>query len=118
LFDRALPERLRADGRGRQAAAERDALRAEIGATVRALRLTAEERRGAAESYRRAALPVSETLRRIARISYEAGERGILELLDSYRLASDAGLRLLEMDAAVAHAEIDLELATAVEIRK
>lgn len=118
LFDRAQPERLRADGRARQAAAERDALRAEIGATIRALRLTAEERRAAADAYRRAALPASAALRRIAQVSYEAGERGILELLDSYRMASDAGLRLIEMDAAVAHAEIDLELATAVEIRK
>jgi cobalt-zinc-cadmium efflux system outer membrane protein len=118
LFDRAQPDRLRADARARQAAAERDALRAEIGATVRALRLAAEERRTAADAYRRAALPASEALRRIAQVSYEAGERGILELLDSYRMASDAGLRLVEMDAAVAHAEIDLELATAVEIRK
>jgi outer membrane protein TolC len=63
-------------------------------------------------------MPASEALRRIAQVSYEAGERGILELLDAYRMASDAGLRLVEMDAAVAHAEIDLELATAVEIRK
>ena len=118
LFDRAQPDRARADARARQAAAERDALHAEIGATVRALLLTAEERRAAAEAYRRAALPASEALRRIAQVSYEAGERGILELLDAYRVASDAGLRLVEMDAAVAHAEIDLELATAVEIRK
>jgi outer membrane protein TolC len=57
-------------------------------------------------------------LRRIAQLSYDAGERGILELLDSYRIASDAWLRLADLDAAVAHAEIDLELMTAVEIRK
>jgi len=57
-------------------------------------------------------------LRRIASLSYDAGERGILELLDAYRIAVDAWLRLTDLDAAVALAEIDLELMTAVEIRK
>lgn len=78
----------------------------------------AEERRAAADAYRRAAIPKSDQLRRIARLSYDAGERGILELLDAYRIAADAWLRLTDLDAAVALAEIDLELMTAVEIRK
>ena len=118
LFDRARPERARAAARSIMATAERDALRSEIGATVRALWRVAEERRAAADAYRRAAIPKSDQLRRIARLSYDAGERGILELLDAYRIASDAWLRLTDLDAAVAHAEIDLELMTAVEIRK
>lgn len=118
LFDRARPERARAEARERLATAEREALRAEIGATVRALRRAAEERHSAADAYRRASLPKSDELRRIAQISYDAGERGILELLDAFRSASDARLRLTELDAAVAHAEIDLELTSAVEIRK
>lgn len=118
LFDRARPERARAEARSRMATAERDALRSEIGAAVRALWRVAEERRAAADAYRRAAIPKSDQLRRIAQLSYDAGERGILELLDSYRIASDAWLRLADLDAAVAHAEIDLELMTAVEIRK
>lgn len=118
LFDRARPERARAEARSLMATAERDALRSEIGAAVRALWRVAEERRAAADAYRRAAIPKSDQLRRIARLSYDAGERGILELLDAYRIASDAWLRLTGLDAAVAHAEIDLELMTAVEIRK
>ncbi|RPJ56127.1 MAG: hypothetical protein EHM24_30705, partial [Acidobacteria bacterium] len=69
-------------------------------------------------SYRQEAVPRSDELRSIAQVSYDAGERGILELLDAYRSAADARLRLLELDAAAAHADIDLELATAVEIRK
>ena len=118
LFDRAQPERSRAEARARLATAERDALRAEIGASVRALRQAVEERRAASDAYRRVSVPKSDELRRIAQLSYDAGERGILELLDAYRTAADARLRLLDLEAATALAEIDLELATAVEIRK
>ena len=63
-------------------------------------------------------VPKSDELRRIAVVSYDAGERGILELLDAYRIAWESRLRVLELDAAAAQAEIDLELASAVEIRK
>jgi cobalt-zinc-cadmium efflux system outer membrane protein len=118
LFDRARPERARAEALERLATAEHEALRAEIGATVRALRRAAAERRSAADDYRTTTLAKSDELRRIAQVSYDAGERGILELLDAFRSAADARLRVAELDAAVAHAEIDLELATAVEIRK
>jgi len=118
VFDRARPERAEAAARERLAAARRDALRAEIVATVRGLRLAAQERRAAADDYRREAVPRSDELRRIAQVSYDAGERGILELLDAYRSAADARLRLLELDGLSAAAEIDLELATGMEIRK
>ena len=118
LFDRAKPERTLADARERLAIAERDAVRAELAGTVRGLRAAAQERQSAADAYRREAVPRSDQLRRIAQVSYDAGERGILELIDAYRSAADARLRLLELDAAAANADIDLELATAVEIRK
>ena len=118
LFDRGRPERARALAEERLATAERDALRAGIGATVRSLRQAAQERRTTLDAYRRVSVPKSDELRRIAQVSYDAGERGILELLDAYRSAADARLRLLELDAAAAHADIDLERAAAAEIRK
>ncbi len=118
LFDRARPERARGEARVLLATAERDALRAEVGVSVRALRTAAEERRVALDAYRQVSIPKSDELQRIAQVSYDAGERGILELLDAYRSAAGARLRLLELEATTAHAEIDLELATAVEIRK
>lgn len=118
LFDAARPERARAEARARLAVAEHDALRAEIGASVRALRLAAGEWRRAADAYRLTSVPKADELRRIARLSYDAGERGILELIDAYRSATDARLRLTDLEAAAAQAEIDLELATAVEIRQ
>ena len=118
LFDRAQPDRARADAQTRRALAEREALRNEIHVAIRARHLAVQERRTTADAYRRMALPASEELRRIARVSYDAGERGILELIDAYRLASDAALRVVDLDAAAADAEIDLELATALEIRR
>jgi cobalt-zinc-cadmium efflux system outer membrane protein len=118
LFDRAQPERARADARARLATAERDARLADISATVSGLRQAAQELRTAADAYRRTSVPTSNQLRRIAQVSYDAGERGILELLDAFQSASAARLRLLDLEAASAHADIDLEWATTVEIRK
>jgi outer membrane protein TolC len=118
LFDRAQPERARADAKIRLATAERDARLADISATVIGLRHAAQELRATADTYRQLSVPKSDQLRRIAQVSYDAGERVILELLDAYRSASAARLRLLELEAASAYADIDLEWATTVEIRK
>lgn len=118
LFDRAQPGRARADAQARRAQAEGEALRDEINATIRAYHRAAGERRATADEYRRTALPASDDVRRIARVSYDAGERGILELIDAYRQASDARLRVVALDAAAAEADIDLERATALEIRR
>jgi cobalt-zinc-cadmium efflux system outer membrane protein len=118
LFDRAQPERTKADAKVRLATAERDARLADISATVRGLRHAAQELRTTADTYRRMSVPKSDQLRRIAQVSYDAGERGILELLDAFQSASAARLRLLDLEAASAHADIDLEWATTVEIRK
>jgi outer membrane protein TolC len=49
-------------------------------------------------------------------VSYEAGERGILELLDAHRSASSARMRQAELDAAVREAEIELEFVSGWEI--
>jgi outer membrane protein, heavy metal efflux system len=118
LFDRAQPERATAAAKVRLATAERDVRLADISATVLGLRNAAEELRTTADTYRRMSVPKSDQLRRIAQVSYDAGERGILELLDAFQSASAARLRLLDLEAASAQADIDLEWATTVEIRK
>jgi outer membrane protein, heavy metal efflux system len=118
LFDRAQPERARADAKIRLATAERDARLANISATIVGLRNSAQELRTTTDTYRRLSVPKSDQLRRIAQISYDAGERGILELLDAFQLASAARLRLIELEAASAMADIDLEWEATVEIRK
>ena len=55
-------------------------------------------------------------IERIAQVSYDAGERGILELLDAYRVAAEARLRQAALDLAARRAEIELEFATGWEL--
>lgn len=115
LFDRSRPEQSRAEARERRAAADLEVRRAHIRSEVAALRDIVAARRRAADAYRTAAVGRSDELRRIARVSYDAGERGILELLDAYRSSAAARLRLAELDADVRRAEIELEFATGWE---
>ena len=74
------------------------------------------ERRAAAERYRAAAINSADQIERIAQVSYDAGERGILELLDAYRVGATARIRQAALDAAVRQAEIELEFVSGWEI--
>ena len=116
LFDRARPERAAAQARGRQARAEADVLRQSIRAQIAAWRATVMERRSIAERHRAALDAGTAQIERIAQVSYEAGERGILELLDAYRTGSAARIRQAELDAAVREAEIELEFVSGWEM--
>jgi cobalt-zinc-cadmium efflux system outer membrane protein len=116
LFDRGRPERAAAQARARQVRAEADVLRTTIRAQIAAWRAAVIERRGVAERHRAALVAGADQIERIAQVSYEAGERGILELLDAYRTASAARIRQAELDAAVREAEIELEFVSGWEI--
>jgi cobalt-zinc-cadmium efflux system outer membrane protein len=116
LFDRGRPERAAAQARARQVRAEAEVLRLTIRAQIEAWRAAVIERRLVADRHRRALAGGVDQIERIAQISYEAGERGILELLDAYRTASVARLRQAELDAAVREAEIELEFVSGWEI--
>jgi cobalt-zinc-cadmium efflux system outer membrane protein len=116
LFDRARPERAAAQARGRQLRAEADVLRQTIRAQIAAWRAAVAERRDIADRHRASLTAGVDQIERIAQVSYEAGERGILELLDAYRTASAARIRQAEFDAAVRQAEIELEFVSGWEI--
>jgi cobalt-zinc-cadmium efflux system outer membrane protein len=116
LFDRAQPERALAQAQARQARAEAAVLRQTIRTQIEAWRAAVVTRRDIAERHRAALSGGANQIERIAQISYEAGERGILELLDSYRTASAARIRQSQLDAAVREAEIELELVSGWEI--
>lgn len=116
LFDRFRPERAAAEARGRQARAESAALRQRIRGQIAGWRAALLERRQIADRHRAALGGGAAEIERIAQVSYEAGERGILELLDAYRTASAARLRQIELDAAVREAEIELEFVSGWEI--
>lgn len=116
LFDRARPERAAAQARAAQARAEADAWRLAVRAQIAAWRANVLERRDIADRYREAVAANAEEIERIAQVSYEAGEQGILELLDAYRTASSARVRQSALDAAVREAEIELEFVSGWEI--
>ena len=70
----------------------------------------------AAERYRAHAIASADLIERIAQVSYDAGERGILELLDAYRIGSSARIRQAVLDATVRQAEIELAFVSGWEI--
>jgi cobalt-zinc-cadmium efflux system outer membrane protein len=117
LFDHAKPEQALAHARRAQAEARIAAFQAVLHADVAALHTIVLERRQAADSYRTSTATSAAQLERIAQVSYDAGERSILELVDAYRNSGLTRLRQVALDAAVRHAEIELELVSGWEIR-
>jgi len=115
LFDHGNPEQALAAARASRAQAQLEASRLRMRAEVVALRAAVVERRASADRYRAAAAS-SAQVERIAEVSYEAGERGILELLDAYRSASIAEIRQTMLDAAARRVEIELEYVSGWEI--
>ena len=116
LFDRAAPERALAAARAAHAEARLDAFRLVLRGQIAALRATVIARREIAARYRGDTIASADQIERIAQISYDAGERGILELLDAYRTGASARLRQAAFDAAVRQAEIELEFTSGWEI--
>jgi len=117
LFDHGQPEHALAEARARQAQARLEAFRAVLRADIVVARSAAVERRRAAEAYRAAASKNAGEVERIAQVSYDAGERGILDLLDAFRTSSSARVRQASLDAAARDAEIELEFVSGWEIR-
>jgi cobalt-zinc-cadmium efflux system outer membrane protein len=116
LFDQAKPEAVLASAREAQATARTEAFRLVLRGDIAALRITAVERRDAADRYRAEVLRSTGEIERIAQVSYDAGERGILELLDAFRVTAEARLRQAALDLAVRRAEIELEFTTGWEL--
>jgi cobalt-zinc-cadmium efflux system outer membrane protein len=115
LFDRHGPERALAAARAAQAEARAASFRAVLRGEVAALREAVTLRRAAAERYRAEAVNSAAEIERIALVSYDAGERGILELLDAYRVGASARIRQATLDLAVREAEVELAFATGWE---
>ncbi|MGB7217872.1 MAG: TolC family protein [Vicinamibacterales bacterium] len=116
LFDRSRPERALARAKAAQAEARVEAFRVTLRSEITALRAIVLERREAAERYRSAAVTGADQIERIAQVSYDAGERGILELLDAFRTGASARIRQAALDAATRQAEVELEFLSGWEI--
>ena len=115
LFDRGQPEHALAAARLTQAETGAEAFRTVLRGEAAVLRDAVLQRRAAADRYRSQALGDAAQIERIAQVSYDAGERGILELLDAYRLGASARLRQASLDLAVRQAEIELSFTTGWE---
>lgn len=115
LFDRARPERALAAARAAQADARAAAFRVVLRGQVAAIREAVIQRRAAAERYRAEAVDSAAQIEHIAQVSYDAGERGILELLDAYRIGAAARVRQASLDLSVRQAEIELQFASGWE---
>jgi cobalt-zinc-cadmium efflux system outer membrane protein len=116
LFDRSRAERALARAKAAQAEARVEAFRVALRSEVTGLRALVVERRETAERYRSAAVTGADQIEQIAQVSYDAGERGILELLDAYRTGASARIRQAALDAAARQAEIELEFVSGWEI--
>ena len=115
LFDQSGPEKALAAARAAQAEARAASFRAVLRGQVAALREVVIQRRAAATRYRTEAVDSAAQIERIAQVSYDAGERGILELLDAYRIGASARVRQTALELAVRQAEIELAFATGWE---
>ena len=117
LFNRGQAAVALADAQKAQAEAEGEAWRARIEAEVRAAHAALAIQQERAAQYRLSAAEIAEPLATIGRVAYEEGEVGILELLDADRQALDARLRVVDLDAAVRRAAIELDRARGWEFR-
>lgn len=91
--------------------------RHQIEAEVRASRAVLEIYRQKAERYRADTSETADDLLEVARLGYEEGELGILELLDAVRQSLEGRVRALEMLADVRRAAIELDRVVGMEIK-
>jgi cobalt-zinc-cadmium efflux system outer membrane protein len=89
-------------------------IRAAVEGTVRAFNVRVQSR----DRYRQELADSGPELIKIATVAYQEGEIGILQLLDAYRSQRQAQLRMLDIQAAVKEAQIELERVVGEELGK
>lgn len=116
LFDKGQVEKQIAAAESARTRARRQVIESQILAEVRAAYDSLRLRREIAATYLEQSQGRAEDLRGIAEVGYREGELGILELLDSYRVEQQVGLRLLEFRAAAKLAEVEFDRAMGKEL--
>jgi cobalt-zinc-cadmium efflux system outer membrane protein len=116
IFNRGQAETARWKAEQERASARRESLARRIHGEVTAAATALEGRMAAIEQYRAEVKQAGLDLSKIARVAYEEGEIGILELLDSYRVNRQAALRLIELQVLVKESQIELDRAVGEEI--
>jgi cobalt-zinc-cadmium efflux system outer membrane protein len=115
VFNSGRYEVARYQAEQNQATARAVVLARQIQAEIQGAREVLIIRREALAAYQRELESAGAELTRITRVAYEEGEVGILELLDSLRVSRLASLRLLDLQAGVREAFIELERVVGAE---
>ena len=116
LFRKGRVEREVAAAKTIRARERRSALERQILAEVRSSHETLRLRREIARDYRSRAEPQVQELAEIAEVAYTEGELGILDLLETHRVAHQTRLQQLELDTAAKLAEVEFDRSVAKEL--
>jgi cobalt-zinc-cadmium efflux system outer membrane protein len=116
VFNSGRYEVARYQAEQEQATARAAVLVRQIQTEIQGAREVLTIRGEALAAYQRELESAGVELTRITRVAYEEGEVGILELLDSLRVSRLASLRLLELQAGVREAFIELERVVGAEL--
>ena len=116
IFDRGSLEAARATVEGHRIDLDQEILMRGIRAEVQTVLAREQAARAAAERYGRDVEPRAAELNRIARLKYDEGESGILELLDAHRTSLTMRLRSFAARYEAKVAEIDRNRVTGNEV--
>ncbi len=114
LWDRSSGLNRIAEGEARAARGRRALLASELAGELAGAREEAVSLRRAAADFRKQT--GSGDLVRMATLGYEAGELGVIELLDAYRGAAEDEATALDMELAARRARIDLDRLTGAKL--
>lgn len=109
ILDRQLAPRKKAEARIRSARGRAVLRLQEEQGVLRGAYRRAEKLLKSAQAFHSAALGPSEALRQTAEAAYEAGEVGVLSLLDAYRSAYQARIQWLDLAGRARTARIELD---------
>jgi cobalt-zinc-cadmium efflux system outer membrane protein len=115
VFNKGQAEVARYSAEQERVAARLDVLARQIRAAVEGAVHAYNIRQRAHDEYRSQLAQTGPELVKIATVGYQEGELGILQLLDAYRMHRQAQLQVLEIEAAVKEAQIELEGAIGEE---
>ena len=118
VFNQGQTEVARYAAEQARTSARLDLLTGQIRAAVEGAVEAFTVRQRARDDYRSQLAETGPELVRIATVAYQEGETGILQLLDAYRVQRLAQLRMLEIQAALREAQIELERIVGEEIGK
>ncbi len=116
FFNKGQTEVARLSAEQDRVRAQRDQLTQQVTAIVAGAYDIYINRAAATAVFERETGDAGAELLRVARVGYQEGELGILQLLDAYRLKRQTALRRLELQLALKESEIELSRAAGIEV--